>query len=168
MNKIKILFSYKAYPFTIANYFRRALERRNDIELITCGEFFGQWIPWNGGMTIPNKYLNQVDIPFPQGMTKIPYAMVENQLPWKPDLVLNVDAGFHFSTKPNSPYAVVATDPHVLGDWYAGVRPLVDKFFTMQPSYTQSGDIVLPYAFDPWCHYPMDIEVPIFDEAHDD
>ena len=70
MDKIKIVFAYKAYPLTMANYFRRALERRNDVELFTVGEFFGQFIPWNGGMTISNKYMNSIDLPLPVGMDK--------------------------------------------------------------------------------------------------
>lgn len=152
--KIKIVFAYKAYPLTMANYIRQALERRQDVELFTVGEFFGQYIPWNGGMTIPTKYRNVVDLPISSGMNRITWEMINGMLPWKPDLVLNVDAGFHFSTKPNSPYALVATDPHVLGDWYSKVRPLVDYFFNMQPSYLQPNDHLLPYAFDPIHHFP--------------
>lgn len=158
MNKIKsklrIVLAYKAYPFCLANYFRRALERRQDVELFVVGEFFGQDIPWNGGMTIPMKYPNHVDLPLPQGMATVPWSFVDKRLPWKPDVVINLDAGFHFSTKPDVPYYVVATDPHVLGDWYKLVRPIADKFFNMQSSYMQSGDEWLPYAFDCWAHYP--------------
>lgn len=162
MGKIKILLLYKAFPLTMASYFRRSLERRNDVELVTCGEFYGQYIPWNGGMQIPMKYPNQVDIPLPRGMDTVSWAMIENQLNWKPDLVLNVDAGFHLSSKPPSPYAVVATDPHVLSDWYKKVRHMTDYFFNMQPSYLQAGDILLPYAYDPTVHYPMPHEKPEF------
>ena len=151
---IRILLAYKAYPFTIANYYIRALQRRNDVELVTCGEFFGQSIPWANGMQIPMKYHNQVDIPLPVGMSRPSYSMVAPHLPWKPDLILGVDAGFHFLDKPDVPYAVVATDPHVLGDWYADVRPKSDKFFSMQTSYMQDGDEFIPYAFDSFCHYP--------------
>jgi len=156
MNKIKVVLAYKAYPFAIASYFRRALERRQDVELFTVGEFFGQEIPWAGGLTIPMKYENKVDMPLPKGMQRIPWQIVDNKLPWKADLVINVDAGFHFSTKPNVPTAVVATDPHVLGDWYKEVRPITTKFFNMQTSYIESGDEFLPYAFDPMCHFPVD------------
>lgn len=164
MDKIKILFLYKAYPFAIASYFRRALERRQDVELVTSGEFFGQDIPWNGGMTIPMKYPNHVDLPIPVGMTSVPWSFISNRIPWKPDLVLNVDAGFHLSTKPDVPYYVVATDPHVLGDWYKMVRPITDKFFNMQGTpYIQDGDVWLPYAFDPKVHY---VE-PLNPENHD-
>lgn len=153
---MKILLLYKAYPFALASYFRRALERREDVELYTCGEFFGQEIPWNGGMTIPMKYPNHVDLPLPIGMTSVPWSFIKNRLPWKPDLIINVDAGFHLSTKPDVPYYVVATDPHVLGDWYRLVRPLADAFFNMQGTpYIQDGDVWLPYAFDPMCHFPI-------------
>ena len=156
---MKILLLYKAYPFAIANYFRRALERRDDVELYTCGEFFGQWIPWNGGMDIPMKYPNHVDLPLPRGMDRVSWTNIKHRLPWKPDLIINVDAGFHLTSKPDAPYYVVATDPHVLSPWYESVRPLADKFFNMQGSpYIRDGDVWLPYAFDPKCHYPEVID----------
>lgn len=154
MDKIKVALSYKAYPLTMASYYRRALERRTDIELFTIGEFFGQNIPWAGGLTIPMKYPNVVDLPLPVGMTNPSWTQIKDLLPWNPDIVLGVDAGFHFSTKPNVPYAVVATDPHVLGGWYDKVRPIADYFFNMQTSYMQDGDHFIPYGFDPFCHYP--------------
>ncbi len=152
--KKKILLAWKSYPFTMCSYFKRALERRNDIELFTVGEFFGQWIPWSGGQEIPMKYLNQVDLPLPRGTERPSWKSIENQLPWKPDLVLNVDSMFHFSTKPDVPYAVVLTDPHVLTPWYESVRPLADWVFNMQYSYLQPKDILLPYAFDKDAHQP--------------
>lgn len=153
--KTKILLLYKAYPFAIASYFRRALERRHDVELFTLGAFTGQSIPWNGNMTIPMKYPNQVDLPLPANMNSVAWNMVSSRLPWEPDLVLNIDAGFHFSTKPSVPYYVVGTDPHVLSPWYDKVRPIADKFFNMQHlPYLQDGDVWLPYAFDPYAHYP--------------
>jgi hypothetical protein len=154
MGKLKVVLAYKAYPFTIANYYRRALERRNDVELFTLGEFFGQQIPWNGGMEIPMKYYNQVDLPLPIGMNRPTWKNIEPHFPWKPDLILNVDAGFHFSDKPKVPYIVVGTDPHVLQDWYDDVRPKADIFYSMQTSYMRNGDKFLNYAFDQWCHYP--------------
>lgn len=154
-NKIKIAFGYLAYPFTLANYYRRALERRHDVELFTFGAFTGQHIPWNGGMEIPMKYFNHVDLPLPVGMNNpsTVYAFGQ-ELPWTPDLIINVDAGFHFSDKPKVPYVVVGTDPHVLQSWYDEVRPKADIFYSMQTSYIREGDRFLPYAFDPWCHYP--------------
>lgn len=151
-NKIKTLLAWKAYPFTMCSYFKRALERRDDIELCTLGEYFGQWIPWSNGLEIPNKYPNHVDIPLPRGVDNPSWEMVKPLLPWKPDLVLNVDAGFHFSTKPDLLYAVVATDPHVLN--YDLARRNSDYFFNMQPNYLKPRDNLLCYAFDPSCHYP--------------
>jgi len=153
-DKIKILLAWKAYPLTICSYFRRALERRDDVELCTVGEFYGQYIPWGSGMEISMKYHNQVDLPLPRGMDRPAWEMIKGQLPWKPDLVLNVDSNFHFSTKPDAPYAVVATDPHCLGGWYSQVKPIADYFFNMQTSYMSEGDIFMPYAFDSICHYP--------------
>lgn len=156
MDRIKIAFGYLAYPFTIANYFIRALQRRNDIEIFTFGPFTGQSIPWNGNMTIPMKYPNHVDLPLPRGMDRVSWTNIKHRLPWKPDLIINVDAGFHLTSKPDVPYYVVATDPHVLSPWYESVRPLADKFFNMQGTpYIQDKDVWLPYALDPTVHYPL-------------
>ena len=156
MTTLKIAFSYLAYPFTIANYFRRSLERRQDVELFTLGAFTGQLIPWNGGMTIPSKYLNSLDLPLPDNMLHPSWEQIEGMLPWKPDLSITVDAGWYYSTKPTVLSAHVATDPHVLD--YTQGRKNSDFFFNMQPSYMRDGDILLPYAFDPACHYPEAIE----------
>lgn len=159
MGRLKIAFGYLAYPFTMANYFRRAFERRNDVELFTFGAFYGQHIPWNGGLNISMKYPNEVNLPLPPQVISPSWEMIKGQLPWTPDLVLTVDAGFHLSSKPDVPYANVGTDPHVLGDWYAKVRHLPNRFFNMQSAYMQEGDVLLPYAFDPTVHYPERIRI---------
>lgn len=153
MDKIKIAFSYLAYPLTMANYYRKALERRKDVELFTLGAFTGQYIPWNGGMQIPNKYRNQVDLPLPVNMIHPSWEQIKDNLPWKPDLSLTVDAGWSYSSKPDCLSATIGTDPHVLD--YTNARKVSDKFFNMQSAYMQDGDILLPYAFDPEIHYPV-------------
>lgn len=156
MNKIKIVLAGLQYPFAMLSYYRRALERRNDIELFTVGAFTGQSIPWANGVTIPNKYLNQVDLPLPPHILHPSWESVVGHLPWEPDLVLTVDAGWSFSDKPKPPSAHVATDPHALN--YDRQRGLCDKFFNMQLAYMKTGDILLPYGFDPSCHYPENVE----------
>ena len=157
----KILFLYMAYPFTLAHYFRHALEKRPDVELTTAGAFTGQTIPWNGGMTIPNKYPNKVDLPMPPslGMPNRPaWAMIKNKIGNEFDAIINIDAGFHLADKPDIPYYVVGTDPHVLNDWYNGARMIADKFFNMQRYYMKDGDVHLPYACSPDHHYAMNLE----------
>jgi hypothetical protein len=152
MGKIKIVFAYLAYPMSMAGWFRRALERRSDVELWTTGPYTGSWIPWNFGMNLPEKYVRPVDFALPMSATTPPWSIIEKQLPWKPDLVLQVDAGFHFADKPNCLTATVATDPHVLN--YYLPRSYSDKFFGMQKCYAKEGDIYLPYAHDPTMIYP--------------
>ena len=152
MKKIKLVLSALWYPFAIASYFRRALERRNDVELFTLGAFTNQYIPWNGGMQIPMKYLNQVDLPLAPSILNPTWEMIEPQLPWKPDLSLTVDAGWCYTNKPSCLHAHVATDPHVLD--YDNPRKYADYFFNMQKCYSKPGDIYLPYAFDSGCHRP--------------
>jgi spore maturation protein CgeB len=148
-----------AYPFAIASYFRHALEKRPDVELVTAGAFTGQQIPWGGGMTIPRKYLNQVNYPIPPSITRPSWKVLKNKIGQDFDAIINVDAGFHLADKPDIPYAVVATDPHVLQIWYDSVRPLADYFFNMQENYMKPGDVLLPYACSPDHHYAMsDVE----------
>lgn len=155
MAKKRVLLLYMAYPFTIASYFRHALEKRPDVELTTCGAYTGDQIPWNGGMRIPVKYVKNVDLPLPQQIINPSWEMINVRFEKDFDLVLNIDAGFHLTSRPSVPYAVVFTDPHVLEDWYAGVRPLADRIFNMQRYYMKDGDVHLPYACSPDHHYAM-------------
>lgn len=153
--KTRIVFAYHAYPFALASYFRHALEKRQDVELFTVGAYTGDQIPWNGGMRLPMRYVKTVDVPLPPTMNKPSWNIVNSHLPWAPDLVLCVDAGFHFSDTPKYPYAVVGTDPHVLNEWYDDVRPKAGWFFNMQRAYMRDGDIHLPYCCSPDHHYAM-------------
>jgi len=153
MDKIKICLSYLIYPMSMATYVRRALERRDDVELFVTGPYFGDWIPWSSGMRLPTKYVQPVDFALPTAQYSYPpWSIIKAQLPWKPDLVLQVDAGFHFADKPDCLTATVGTDPHVLN--YDAPRSYSDKFFGMQATYMKPGDIFLPYAFDPTVHFP--------------
>lgn len=161
----RILLLYYAYPFAIASYFRHALEKRRDVELVTCGAYTGDSIPWGGGMRLPMKYVKSVDLPLPRQITSPSWEDVSKKLGNDFDLVLNIDAGFHLSTKPDVPYAVVLTDPHVLEDsgWYPKVRPLADKIFNMQRYYMKNGDVYLPYACSPDHHYSMSNVEKLYD-----
>lgn len=153
---LKVLLLYIAYPLAMGTYFRRALERRTDVDLKVAGVYTGSWIPWMGGMELPKKYAIPVDIPlpFPPNIGEVNYDLVKTQLgDWKPDILINVDAGLHWKYKPSEGYVVtVATDPHVLD--YSAPRVYSDKFFNMQMVYSFRGDVYLPYAYDPTVHYP--------------
>lgn len=153
--KKKIVFGYLAYPFAIASYFRHALEKRSDVELFTVGPYTGDFIPWGNGMRIDMKYVKPVNLPLPPSITNPSWKMIEDKLPWNPDLVLAVDAGFYFRGLFDArfPYAVVATDPHVLN--YDEQRRSSTHFFNMQRYYMKDGDIHLPYCCSPDHHYVM-------------
>lgn len=155
---LKVLLLYVAYPLAMGTYFRRALERRTDVDLKVAGVYTGSWIPWMGGMELPQKYAKPIDIPlpFPPNIEEVNYDLVKAQLSdWKPDIIINVDAGLHWKYKPSEGYVTtVATDPHVLD--YSTPRSYSDKFFNMQKCYSKSGDVYLPYAYDPTVHYPME------------
>ena len=108
MNKIRVLLLAIHYPFAIKNYFEVALRKRPDIDLKTCGPYTGNFIPWQNGITLPMKYAVSPDVPLPQSLIgqTIDYNMVKAQLgDWKPDLILNVDAGCYWSAKPSDGFS---------------------------------------------------------------
>jgi spore maturation protein CgeB len=153
------------YPFALLSYFRHALEKRQDVELYTAGVFTNDYIPWNGGMRLPMRYVKPVDFPLPPSITRPTWKMIEDKFEVKFDLVLAVDAGFHLSTKPDVPYVMVLTDPHVLGGWYDKGRAYADFVFNMQRYYFRDGDIHLPYCASPDHHYAMSGVEKIYDAA---
>jgi hypothetical protein len=165
-NKIKVLLTYLVYPLAMATYFRKALQHRDDVDLRVAGIYTGSWIPWMGGMTLPEKYAIPPDIALPLtlGTNEYPYELVKVMLgDWKPDLIIQVDAGFHAKHKPTDGMVVtVGTDPHVLNDFYDTPRKYSDKFFNMQAVYSKPDDIYLPYAYSQYDFYP-----DIFDEIYE-
>jgi len=164
MNKIKVLLTYLVYPLAMATYFKKALEHREDVDLKVAGIYTGSWIPWLGGMNLPEKYAIPPDVPLPLtlGTNEYPYELIKGQLgDWKPDLIIQVDAGFHAKYKPSDGMVVtVGTDPHVLNEFYDTPRKYSDKFFNMQAVYSKDGDIYLPYAYSKYDFYPKDIPNP--------
>lgn len=154
---MKVVLSGIFYPMAILRYFEAALRRRDGIELFAVGPFTGSWIPWNGGMNLPQKYAGAPDVSLPRNSINapVPIAFAENKLPWRPDLWIQIDAGFHLRGKPaHGKNVIVATDPHVLN--YDRQRTFADTFYCMQAHYSKPGDKYLPYAYDPVWHAPED------------
>ena len=153
--KINVLFLYINYPLAMGTYFRHALERREDVDVRVVGPYSGAFIPWLGGMNLPNKYAKpgDIDLPYPPMGREINYDYIDFRLNgWQPDLILTADAGICWKTKPHKGIiAHIATDPHVLD--YSLPRSYSDKFFNMQKVYSQPSDIWLPYAYDPTVWY---------------
>jgi hypothetical protein len=149
----------------MGHYFVRALERRDDIDLKTAGQFSGAYIPWKGGMRVTEKYVYTPDIPLPVLMEvqEIDYNVVKIYLgDWKPDITINTASTCYWKNKPSDGYSVaIAIDPHVLN--YDHARSVSDKFFNMQKVYSKPGDIYLPYAYDPTVHYEEENTEKIYD-----
>ena len=157
MSKLRVVFSQIFYPMSLGRYMENALKRRDDIELFTVGPYTGAWIPWTGGMELSLKYARPPDLPLPMNgnLPVVPITWVETQLPWKPDLWINVASGWNLLGRPNHGInAFIATDPHAVD--YTQQRQLADVFFCMQTPYMKKGDEYLPYAYDPILHTPED------------
>jgi hypothetical protein len=108
-------------------------------------------------MMLPQKYAGAPDLPLMsgngQGFGLVPITFIEQKLPWRPDLWLQIDAGWSMRNKPaHGKNVIVATDPHVLN--YDAQRSFADTFYCMQTPYMQDGDEYLPYAYDPIWHAP--------------
>ena len=165
MSKLKVLVLNKFWPMTMGHYFIRALQRRDDIDLKTTGQFSNNYIPWKGGMYVPQKYVYTPDfiLPMQMGIEDIDYDVVKLYLgDWKPDLIINTSSTCYWKNKPTDGYCVaIAIDPHVLN--YDHARSVSDKFFNMQNVYSKEGDIYLPYAYDPTVHYEEENTEKIYD-----
>lgn len=162
MEKIKVAISAIWYPMAMATYFWRAFLRREDVDLFVVGPFTGSWIPWGGGMHLPQKYVKAPDFALPGEAIRpgLPTTMVDINLPWTPDIFIQFDAGFHYRNRPRGNIvAHVQTDPHVLKPTYKIPKSYSDLNFCMQYTYMEDGEIYLPYAYDPTVHYPMP-EIP--------
>lgn len=151
---MKVILSGIFYPMAILRYYEAALKRRADVELFTVGPYTGMNIPWNGGMDLPPKYAKAPDLSMHQGTGgKVDIRFIENQVPFEPDLWIQIDAGFHFIGKPRSgKNVIVGTDPHCLN--YDYQRTVADTFYCMQTPYIKPEDEYLPYAYDPIWHAP--------------
>lgn len=161
MNKLKIGISGLIYPMWMGRYFWDALDRRNDVEVYSVGPFFDDWIPWNGGMKLPKKYVKVPTVPLPSttSQLRLPYEAVVNQMPDDLDLFLQIDAGWHFATRPNAKIvAHIQTDPHCLKQHYQYPKSYSDFVFCMQTPYLENGEHYLPYGYDPTVHYPEESE----------
>lgn len=163
-NKLKVLLTYIVYPLAMGTYFKKALEYRDDIDLRVAGPYTGSWIPWQGGMSLPAKYAVPPDYPMPLSLhiNEYNYEMLKPMMgEWIPDLIIQIDAGFHAKYKPVDGMVVtVATDPHAIPpEFYDVPRTYSDKFFNMQAVYSKKGDLYLPYAYSRHDFYPNDLEV---------
>ncbi len=126
---MKIAISGIFYPLTIMHYFIRAFLRVDGIEITLVGPYTGDWIPWNGGMRLPQRYIIVPEIPLPAKYIgkNIPFSVVEKMVE-KQDIWIQIDAGFHFATRPNADIVVhIQTDPHVLKNTYQKKKSYSDK-----------------------------------------
>ena len=163
--KIRVAFISIFYPVFMGRYLLEALRRRPDVELWTAGPYTARWIPWAGGMHLPETYVFRPDHPLPAGTPcEVPYPQLQHSVPWEPDLWLEVNSTLRAIGRPKGgTYAIVGTDPHVLD--YGPERQRADIFFGMQKPYLRPGDRWLPYGYDPVWHSPT--TVPAAERKYD-
>jgi len=141
-------------------YLTRAFKNRPDCNVITVGPYPGLWMPWTKGgvtgMQMPEEYDQIPDIPlqYDGGLQTAPISFIENKLPWKADLWLDVNAGFHLEGRPQHGIrARFLTDPHTgLRGIYDNTTQYYDYTFNPQANYSRAGEIYLPYGADKVWH----------------
>jgi len=154
---IKIAVSSVWYPLSISRYFLSALQARTDLDVFAVGPYTKHWIPWKGGMFVPEKYAIPPDLPLDATYIQLrtaPVKLIEAALPWTPDVFLQLDSTWFLQPKPPAIKAVahVAIDPHVID--YRSARLQSDYFYNMQFSYLTPNDRYLPYCASEQHHFP--------------
>jgi hypothetical protein len=156
MRKLRVAFVMIYYPVAMGRYMLDALLRREDVEVWTAGPSSGAWIPWAGGIYLPDRYVFKPDLALPMGgAPTVIYPQLEASKPWEPDVWIEANAALTTIGRPKAPYFVIGTDPHVLD--YQVQRRSADVFFCMQSPYMQPKDVFLPYAYAPEWHTPTEI-----------
>ena len=158
---MRIAISSIWYPVTISRYFESALRHRDDIEVVSVGPYTGSWIPWAGGLSLPEKYAIPPDFPMARHLSNIRSTssnfLKENKMFQDIDVWIQADSNFFFNERPPCRTNVhIAIDPHVLD--YSVQHTTADYFFNMQKFYSQPGDIYLPYCASKYHHFPEEVE----------
>lgn len=152
---MKIVFSGYHFAITAAlEYMVRAAKRLGH-DVKSVGPYAGLNMPYGtmGGIQVSDSYDFKPDIVLPQG-NNAPIGFIEAQLgDWKPELWVDVNAGFWLDGRPQNGKRVTwLTDPHVLRGLYNSIVHQYDKVFCSQLAYMQQGELYLPYGYDPeWC-----------------
>jgi hypothetical protein len=159
-SKKRVLITGIFFPITAClEYIVRAFKRLPDWEVVTAGSAYGRNIVWETVKFLPESYIFDPDIKFPPvGIgVDIPMGMLVPRLGGQQfDLILQVDAGLHFTGKLDGAInATILTDPHVLRDFYDRVNHQYDFVFCTQSNYPTNRDVnemYIPYGYDPEWH----------------
>lgn len=166
----RVVLSQIFYPMSLGRYFENALQRRDDVELITIGPYTENWIPWNGetlerpavqgGMYVDEKYARPPTHPYTtQSMLQtLPIQWALSKITEDVDLWIEVDAAFNFGARSNArKHVVIATDAHCIN--YDKQRAYSDLLVNLHPKFSKPGDLKLSYAYDPTIHKPVETTV---------
>ena len=156
---MKLAISGLIYPVTMMRYMWEELERFGNIELFSIGPFFGDWIPWRGGLTLPRQYVKTPNVPLSGAVNYHPQSL-SDVIPDDIDVWLQVDASWHFASRPPAKKVVlIETDPHCIKDSYTVPASYSDVVLCMQSNYMVADDIWWPYAVDNHWFYPEDLPI---------
>ncbi len=161
---MRVLMSYAHYPISVGRFFKLGLQRLPGVEVFDVGPCSWGVLPWQP----QTDFSAQQDAPalelFPDPAQPYIYSLRDllARLPFTPDAIFMVDAGFHLhGGYDKTPSLLIATDPHCL-DYFEQAQE-VNAFFVMQKAYMPKYDVQrpglsiqpqwLPYCYCPDTHY---------------
>lgn len=151
----RIALTYIKYPMAIGTYFEDAF-RNTEHEIITVCPYSGTWIPWKGGMHLPEKYAIPPDYQIPWDQRAwYSFEQAEELMGFrKIDVWVSIDAAYHLRGKPRDALSVwIAVDSHCVN--YDEQREQADFMFNVHQDFMRPGDIHLPVGYSPRWHYPV-------------
>lgn len=151
----RIALTFIRYPLTIGHYWEEAFRNTNH-EIITVCPYSGTWIPWRGGMHLPDKYAIPPDYQIPWDQrAQYTFQQAEELMGLRHiDAWVSIDAAYHLRGKPRDALSVwIAVDSHCVN--YDEQREQADFFFNVHKDFMKPDDIHLPVGYSPRWHYPV-------------
>jgi len=127
-----------------------------DHEIITVCPYSKTYIPWRGGMHLPEKYAIPPDYEIPWNRrASFTFQQAEELMGLrKIDVWVSIDAAYHLRGSPADALNVfVAVDSHCVN--YDVQRQNADFLFNVHRDFMGPGDIHLPVGYSPRWHYPL-------------
>lgn len=161
---LRILLSYSHFPISVGRFFKMGFRSLPRVEVFSVGPCSHGLLPWQP-QTDFSAYADVPDLelyPDPSAPYQYPIQDVLREVPFAPDAIVMVDAGFHLhGGAPLHKCALIATDPHCL-DYFEQAGE-VNAFFVMQKAYMSKYEVDkppvrlqpqwLPYCYEPSVHY---------------
>lgn len=147
---MNILIFYRHFPVAMGRYIHWGLEQAGHT-VMSVGPYYGTSIPWNDGMKLPYDFPPHIETPNIEEYEAQVVIDKAREIGFRPALLIQAADTYHLTGETDIQNILIGTDPHVIN--YNPFLTHVDKYFSMQKTYSQPNDGWMPYGFDPDIHY---------------